>query len=102
MGFDGASAVKPLDYFGMGQHGIPDGTVAEPTNERLATFLEAIKGLSEAPEGTTGLELLAQAHQATADLCDGTPSAEQFAALPPRLFREFAKWLAGEFTDPKG
>lgn len=101
-GFDGAGALAPLDYKGLETYGIADGTVAEPSNEALAAFLEAIAALGEAPEGTSGLELLTQAHQATADLCSGTPSVEQFASLPPRLFREFIKWLAGEFTNPKG
>lgn len=100
-GFDGG-AVEALDYKGLEAYGIPNGTIAEPSNEALATFLEEISGLGDAPEGTTGLELLAKAHKATSDLCSGNPSTEQFAALPPRLFREFIKWLAGEFTNPKG
>lgn len=102
MGFDGAAALQPLSYTGLGAYGIADGTIPEPSNEALVTFMEAIAGLADQPEGTTGEELLAKAHEAAAGLCSGTPSAEQFAALPPRLFREFIKWLASEFTDPKG
>lgn len=102
MGFDGTAALQPLDYKGMTEWGIPDGTVPEPTNEALMAFVSAIQGLAEAGDDVSGAELLARAHQATSDLCSGTPTAEQFAALPPRLFREFAKWLASEFTDPKG
>ena len=95
---------------GMGAYGIPDGTITEPTNDVLVAFFTAIGDLrtlgttpAEGEDATaTGLEVLAKVQQATADLCSGNPSAEQFAALPPRLFREFVKWLAGEFTDPKG
>jgi hypothetical protein len=101
MGFDGASATEPLDYKGLAEFGIPDGTIAEPTNERLVAFFDAIGELAKV-EGESGTDLLARVQQATSDLCSGTPSAEQFAALPPRLFREFIKWLAGEFTNPKG
>ena len=101
MAFDGAAALQPLDYNGMAAYGIPDGTVAEPSNEALVAFITAVQALGEAPEGTTGVELLAQAHVAASNLCSGTPSTEQFAALPPRLFREFIKWLSAEFLDPK-
>lgn len=102
MGFNAASALEPLAYDGMEQYGIPDGTIAEPTNAALLAFMDAIQGLANDTEGTSGTELLARAHKAASDLCSGTPTAEQFAALPPRLFREFIKWLASEFIDPKG
>jgi hypothetical protein len=105
MGFSASDAVKPLDYNGMGEYGIPDGTIAEPSNEALAAFIEAIQDLAkpvaEGEPEPTGLESLAKAHVAASNLCSGTPTAEQFAALPPRLFREFIKWLASEFIDPK-
>jgi len=101
MAFDGANALEPLAYTGMSQYGIPDGSIAEPSNEAFVGFLTAIQGLADDTEGSSGVDLLARAHQAASDLCSGTPTAEQFAALPPRLFREFIKWLASEFTDPK-
>lgn len=102
MAFDGASAIEPLSYTGLTAFGIPDGTIPEPTNEALVAFMGAVQALAEQPEGTTPEALLGQAHEAAASLCSGTPSADQLAGLPPRLFREFVKWLAGEFTDPKG
>lgn len=101
MAFDGASAVQPLDYKGLDAYGIPDGTISEPTNAGLATFLTAMQALAASGEETTGEEALAKVHQAASDLCSGNPTAEQFANVPPRLFREFIKWLASEFTDPK-
>lgn len=109
-GFD-AGVVKPLDYKGLGVYGIEDGVVAEPTNEALVAFLTAVQDLrdsgepavegEEAKPALTGEEALVQMHQACADLCSGTPSAEQFAKVPPRVFKAFVQWLAGEFTDPK-
>ncbi len=102
MGFDAGAALQPLDYKGMADFGIPDGTIAEPSNEALLTFLTAIDEMAANPDGASGTELLTRAHEATSGLCSGTPSVEQFAALPPRLFSEFVKWLASEFTNPKG
>lgn len=102
MGFDGAAVLQPLSYTGLTEYGIPDGVIAEPSNDALAAFVEAISSLSAAGEDVSGAETLTRAHQAAADLCSGTPSVEQFASMPPRLFREFIKWLASEFADPKG
>ncbi len=102
MGFDGSAVLRPLDYKGMSEWGVPDGTIAEPSNEKLLAFFDAVSALASNEGEASGEELLSRAHQATSELCSGIPSAEQFAALPPRLFREFAKWLASEFTDPKG
>lgn len=102
MGFDASSAVEPLAYTGMAEYGIPDGVIAEPSNAALVAFITAIQALSNADETTSGEEVLAAAHKATSDLCSGSPTVEQFAALPPRLFREFIKWLSSEFTNPKG
>ncbi len=101
MGFDATGAVRPLEYKGMAEYGIPDGEIAEPSNSALTAFFAAISELQNVSEDTTGEEVLAKVHTATSNFCSGTPSVEQFAALPPRLFREFAKWLASEFTDPK-
>ena len=101
MAFDATNAVKPLDYTGLSEYGIPDGTIAEPTNAALVAFFTAISDLANAPEDATGEEVLARVQKATSDFCSGTPSAEQFAAMPPRLFREFAKWLSSEFSDLK-
>lgn len=101
MAFDGGS-LAPLDYKGLSEWGVSDGTVAEPTGEALARFLEsvaAVRGDDEAkPAGEDALTVI---YKATSDLCSGTPTAEQFAVLPVRIFRAFVQWLVGEFTDPK-
>ncbi len=102
MGFDATKAVEPLAYSGMSEFGIPDGVIQEPTNENLAQFFDAILALRDESEGLSGPEALSRAHKATSDLCSGVPTAEQFAALPPRLFRAFVEWIGGEFTGPKG
>ena len=104
-GFDGG-AVESLDYKGLDQFGIPDGTIAEPTNDQLIAFLTSVEALrttegDEATPALTGEEALAKVQEATSALCSGNPTAEQFAAVPPRVFKAFIKWLAGEFTDPK-
>ncbi len=100
MGFDGAAAIEPLAYSGMSQYGIPDGVIPEPSNAALVAFMDAVSGLAADTESTGG-DLLDRVHQAASDLCSGVITPDQFAAMPPRLFREFVKWLASEFTDPK-
>lgn len=101
-GFDASGVLEPLSYTGLSAYGIPDGVVSEPSNAALAAFVGAISALQDAPDDASGEDILAKVHQATSDFCSGTPTVEQFAAMPPRLFREFAKWLASEFIDPKG
>lgn len=101
MAFDGSKVIEPLAYSGMAEFGIPDGVIKEPTNDALVTFITAIQALSDESENASGTDVLAQVQEATSQFCSGVPTKEQFAALPPRLFREFAKWLASEFIDPK-
>lgn len=101
-GFDGAAAIEPLAYTGLGQYGIPDGVIPEPTNDGLVAFFTAVEGLDNPAEGVTGEDILALVQKATSAFCSGVITPEQFAAMPPRLFREFAKWLVSEFADPKG
>lgn len=102
MAFDGGAVIEPLAYSGMEAYGIPDGVIKEPSNDALVAFITAIQALSDESDSITGADALAQVQEATAQFCSGVPSKDQFAALPPRLFREFAKWLASEFIDPKG
>lgn len=101
MGFDAATALEPLSYTGLGEYGIPDGTVPEPSNDTLVAFLTQAEQLATL-QGEPGAEVLARVHQAASDLCGGSITAEQFSNVPPRLFREFVKWLSSEFLDPKG
>lgn len=106
MGFDAATAIaEPLDYKGLSEWGIADGTVPEPTAQALVRFVEVLQELENiegTPEAGVGAaEVMQRAQAATAELCGGTPTAEQFAALPVRLFMAFVKWLAGELLGPK-
>src|SRR5450755_895865 len=118
-GFDAGTVVEPLDWnfdaFGGGR-----GTVPEPSDERLSTFIRdvmkaqtsettALAGLTDAGEDPE--EMLAAIAELPEDvlpgvtkamiapyaaLCDGSPTEEQLTKLPPRVRVAFFSWLAGE------
>jgi len=103
------------------------GTIPEPSNERVNKFLrkqrtklESVgikvedfdpndqqksmtaiaKSLSTASAediDKVALEMV----DAFAELCDGTPSREQIAALPQRIQSAFFGWLMGKLTSPE-
>ena len=118
-GFDAGTVVEPLDWdftaFNAGK-----GTVPEPSDERLSTFIRdvmkaqtsettALAGLTDAGEDPE--KMLAAIAELPEDvlpgvtkamiapyaaLCDGSPTEEQLTKLPPRVRVAFFSWLAGE------
>lgn len=127
--FSYEATVGALDYDftgsprGDGQPGYctGKGRVKEPSQETLEFFSEAMaefrKDIGGKAADTADPEAQAQA---TADevasdravykrllgiiatLCDGQPTEEELAQLPPRVFGAFANWLQSELFDPKG
>lgn len=96
------------------------GIVPEPTEGRLSAYLNALtavtgaeatpEGANEAldaavPDGPTTLDgaaAMRAVRVAISDLCAGSPSAEIVAQMPPRLLKQFARWLGDELiADPK-
>jgi hypothetical protein len=76
--------------------GINIDEVAEPGERGRAAL---VKALANAPEGAT--EKMRHAEiEATAELCQGTPSVEQIEALPYRIQQAFTAWLMAKFADP--
>ena len=118
-GFDAGTVVEPLDWdftaFGAGK-----GTVPEPSDARLGTFIRdvmkaqstesaSLAPLTEAgddPEKVLAAiaalpeDVLPGATKAMikpyAALCDGSPTEAQLGKLPPRVRVAFFSWLAGE------
>jgi hypothetical protein len=128
--FDAGSEVEPLDYnFDTIAKRYPGrypelegvtGTVPEPSDDAVQTFQRRLtaatvdllpvidmddrvavaKALRDMPE-----ETFAKADQtiidAVGELCAGSPTREQIAALPFRLRRKFVAWLQRELMNPE-
>jgi len=130
MSFDAGSEVEPLDYnFDTIAKRYPGrypelegviGTVPEPSDDAVQTFQRRLtaatvdllpvldlddrvavaKALRDMPE-----ETFAKADQviidAVGELCAGSPTRDQVAALPFRLRRKFVAWLQRELMNPE-
>jgi hypothetical protein len=98
------------------------GTTKEPSDEAVQkmqrAFIDATKGLNPAedvdPEDRRAVakalndlprEAFAKAEEdilnALAELCQGSPTRDQLAALPYRQKREYIKWLQGQLMNPE-
>jgi hypothetical protein len=117
--FDAGAVVEPLAWdFTAFKAG--EGVVPEPSDEKLAAFARDMMALAQ-QEGKAELKALADAGDDQekvlaaiaampedvlssakamippyAALCDGSPSAEQLAKLPPRARFAFFAYLAAE------
>jgi hypothetical protein len=98
------------------------GIAPEPTDAQIAAFLTSLKGILKGvrdsiPEGISDpamivaamddmdpeetIRQMASMCQVYADLCSGTPSAEQIGQLPMRVRTIFFAWLQGEVMSPE-
>lgn len=81
------------------------GVVAEPSKDRITAFYEAFFAIrrlaTDITAVPTGDEILDLA-QIVANVCNGTPTYDEIALLPPRYLGAFVRWLLKELTDPKG
>jgi len=122
-GFNAGNVVDPLDFTLM-----PfvqcEGTIKEPTDAQISTFLASVKTLASdlrkdvptLPENATQAQLLDAIDSLDpeimlsmgkkmavlyAALCSGKPSEEQLLALPPRIRNIFYAWLQEQVMDPE-
>jgi hypothetical protein len=115
MGFD-AAATSPLD-FTFRPHADVNGTIPDPTDDRVREFFRAIDRLGrelatatddvddDNPDRAETIERIvedvgARELDAVVELCSGTPSREQLKALPHRVQRAFIDWLITELRNP--
>lgn len=119
-GFDAATAVEPLDFSFEPYAPGANGTIAEPSDDIVQTFLAVIRDVTQPPATPDGIPQLslvpevqteddqsadaqlkrARVAMAVVDVCGGAFTAEQYAALPYRLRLAFNGWLAGQFANP--
>ena len=112
MGYDAASSIEQLAYDFTAVGG-PKGAIPEPSQERVDAFREQLRTLFgeagirdvdvqslDGMADESARELHGKLMVALADLCDGHPSGEEIAALPPRHQAGFFKYVAGELMDP--
>jgi hypothetical protein len=121
MGFDASSAVVALDYDFSEYVEDAKGTIPEPTSDGFQRYFarlqEAVTGLGLADLGDDpGPEQIGRALaalgddafakisetmlDATAELCQGSPTRDQIEALPYRIRQAFFGWLQGQLADP--
>lgn len=120
--FDASKAVEALDYdftaFGGGV-----GVIPEPTSGQVEGFFNTIKQLAKEVKAKQGSleavnevdaadtlaemddnfmsEYEAEMSEAIAELCSGTPNADEVNRLPFRVRTAFIQWLVGELR-PEG
>ena len=97
-----AAAVSALDYDFTGMVVPPGaepftakGVVAEPTDTALEAFYAGMADLRAAvtDEATASDGQIAKIRALVTTFCNGSPSPEVVAALPPRYLQAFTKWL---------
>lgn len=119
-GFKAEGVVEALDY-DFRPYVNAQGTIPEPTDKQITTFMVGLKKTYEDAKGEVpedadlsdpiaaldSLDPEAQMAGLThlngiyAELCSGTPSAEQISQLPLRVRGIFFAWLQGEVMAPE-
>ena len=122
-GFVAQGVVEALDY-DFNPYLDVKGTIPEPTDTQIETFLLAMKELyvtaqkdqpdlgdltSQADileaidkvDPTTQIKLLGKMAAIYSELCSKTPTAKQISELPVRVRTIFFAWLQGEVMSPE-
>lgn len=128
--FDAGSVVDPLDYdfttVNGYKHRRAKGTIPEPTDEMITTFISDLRDLMKEAGSVVGdvagldlanpaeffqqldnydpaklLDIYKGMAAACSKLCSGQPSAEEIAALPIRIRVRFFQWLQQEVVSPE-
>ena len=121
--FSAESVVEALDYSFL-PYTDAKGTIREPTDKQIASFLTGVKKVvkesedklpstvdaadpSSVMEALDDLDpedmvsLLGKMAGLYADLCSGDPSKAQILALPMRVRQQFFVWLQTEVMSPE-
>ena len=121
--FSAESVVEALDYSFL-PYTDAKGTIREPGDRQIATFLTAIKKVIKESEDKLPatvdpaspasvldalddldpedvVSLMGKMAQLYSDLCSGEPSREQILALPMRVRQQFFAWLQTEVMSPE-
>lgn len=121
--FSAESVVEALDYSFL-PYTDAKGTIREPTDKQIASFLAGVKKVVKESEDklpTTVdaadpasvmealddldpedvVSLMGKMAALYADLCSGDPSKAQILALPMRVRQQFFAWLQQEVMSPE-
>ena len=121
--FSAESVVEALDYSFL-PYTDAKGTIREPTDKQIASFLTGVKKVvkesedklpetvdpadpSSVMEALDDLDpedvvsLMGKMAGLYADLCSGDPSKAQIMALPMRVRQQFYVWLQSEVMSPE-
>jgi len=120
--FSAESVVEALDYSFL-PYTDATGTIREPTDKQIASFLSGVKKVvtqseltlpnvdpdnpASVMEALDGLDpedvvsLMGKMAGLYADLCSGDPSKAQILALPLRVRQQFFTWLQTEVMSPE-
>jgi hypothetical protein len=121
--FSAESVVEALD-FSFKPYTDAEGTIREPSDKQIASFLTGIKRVvkesedklpkdvdPEDPASVMGalddldpedmVSLMGKMAGLYADLCSGHPTKTQILALPMRVRQQFFQWLQTEVMSPE-
>jgi len=120
--FSAESVVEALDYSFL-PYTDAKGTIREPTDKQIASFLSGVKKVVTQSELTLPnvdpdnpasvmealddldpedvVSLMGKMAGLYADLCSGDPSKAQIMALPLRVRQQFFTWLQTEVMSPE-
>ncbi len=120
--FSAESVVEALDYSFL-PYTDAKGTIREPTDKQIASFLSGVKKVVTQSELTLPnvdpdnpasviealddldpedvVSLMGKMAGLYADLCSGDPSKAQILALPMRVRQQFFTWLQTEVMSPE-
>jgi hypothetical protein len=120
--FSAESVVEALDYSFL-PYTDAKGTIREPTDKQIASFLSGVKKVVKESEGKLPnvdpdnpasvmealddldpedvVSLMGKMAGLYADLCSGDPSKAQILALPMRVRQQFFAWLQNEVMAPE-
>lgn len=116
--FDAGDVVERLDW-SFKPHVDAEGTVPEPSTEKVGAFFDQLRIILDRPVDETedktvqsvvayltemsANEMLAADEKliaAYADLCGDSPNADQIRALPHRQRQAFFGWITGQVVNP--
>ena len=124
--FDAGALAEALEFDFRGAGVEAHGTIPEPTDARIGTYLDEVKGAFAKLGDFAGLaninpedpaammaalekidagqfiSVLDDVSKAAAKLCGGTPTLAQIRSLPLRVRQHFFNYLYSEIVNPEG